>query len=167
MFTVAARKIDAMIDPLRFVATVFAAPVLDLAIRLFMANNFFWSGWSKFKNYLNGDWAATVYLFTDIHPLPGIPPQIAAVAGTFSEITFSVFLALGLFGRLGAAGLLVMTATIQFIVPAEYGVSNPQHYMWMLLLAAIFIKGPGALSLDFLLRRAIQGQRGQGPVTPK
>ena len=149
------QKIDVMLDPLRAVAEKIGSPALDLVIRLFMANIFFTSGWAKYKNFLNGDWASTVYLFTDIHPLPGVPPQYAAIAGTGGEIVFSVLLALGLFGRLGAAGLLVMTAVIQFVSPAEYGLANVDHYMWMMLLGVIFIKGPGAFSADYLIGRAL------------
>lgn len=149
-------KLDEMIDPLRKIADKIASPLLDLTIRLFMANVFFKSGWLKFKNYLNDDWGSTVYLFQDIHPIPGIPANIAAVAGTTGELVLPVLLALGLFGRFGAAGLLVMTLTIQFLVPASYDIASPEHYYWMLLLAVALIKGPGAISLDNLIRRFLR-----------
>lgn len=149
-------KFDHMFDPLRAFAGKIASPLLDLTIRLFMANIFFKSGWSKFQSFLNDDWGSTVYLFQDVHPVPGIPVNIAAVMGTGGELIFSALLALGLFGRLGAAGLLVMTLTIQFLVPAEYGIANPDHYMWMLLLAVPLIKGPGVLSFDHLIRHWLQ-----------
>lgn len=151
-------KLDAMIDPVRKFAERFGAPLLDLAIRLFMANIFFKSGWQKFQTFLNDDWGSTVYLFQDIHPLPGIPAEIAAVMGTGGELGLSILLALGLFGRFGAAGLLVMTTVIQFVIPASYGVANADHYMWMMLLAVILVKGPGALSLDHLLRKFMAGK---------
>lgn len=131
----------------------FLSPVLDLAIRLWMAWIFFPSGWSKFMNYLNGDWGATVFLFKDVHPIPGVSPEIAAVMGTGGEVILSVLLALGLAGRFAAAGLLVMTITIQYLVPLEYELMNDMHYLWMLLLAVPLVKGPGMLSLDHLLGR--------------
>lgn len=146
-----AEKIDNMIEPLRGIADQYAAPLLLLAIRLYMAELFFQSGWGKFKNFLNNDWGATVFLFQEVHPLPGIPAEIAAVLGTGAELILPVLLAFGLFARLGAAGLLVMTMAIQFLVPADYGIANPIHYMWMLLLAVPLIKGPGPLSLDHLI----------------
>lgn len=146
-------KTDRMIEPLRRFAGQFASPVIDLAIRLYMAGIFFKSGWLKFQSFLNGDWASTVFLFREAHPLPGIPAEIAAIMGTGGEIVFSVLLALGLFARLGAAGLLAMTFAIQFLVPEDYGILSPVHYLWMLLLAVPFIKGPGPLSVDrFLLK---------------
>lgn len=149
-------KINTMITLLRTFADKIASPLLDLTIRLFMASIFFKSGWQKFQTFLNDDWGSTVYLFQDIHPLPFLPAESAAVMGTGGELVFSTLLALGLFGRLGAAGLLVMTLTIQFIIPAEYGIANPDHYMWMLLLAVLLVKGPGALSVDRLICKFLQ-----------
>lgn len=149
-------KLDKMIDLLRIFADKIASPLLDLTIRLFMANIFFKSGWQKFQTFLNDDWGSTVYLFQDIHPVPGIPAELAAVMGTGGELAFSALLALGLFGRFGAAGLIVMTAVIQFLIPADYGMANPDHYMWMLLLAVILIKGSGAISADHFIRRWLQ-----------
>ncbi len=148
-----ARKLDTMIDPLRNFADKVAAPLLELTIRLFMANIFLKSGWLKFQNFLNDDWGSTVYLFQDIHPVPGIPADIAAIMGTTSELVLPVLLALGLFARVGAAGMIIMTFVFQFLVPAEYGIANPLHYYWMMLLGVILLKGPGLLSLDYLLRR--------------
>jgi uncharacterized membrane protein YphA (DoxX/SURF4 family) len=148
-----ARKVDTMIDPLRTFADKVLAPLLDLTIRLFMANIFFKSGWLKFQNLLNNDWGSTVYLFQEIHPVPGIPANIAAIAGTTGELVLPVLLALGFFARVGAAGMIIMTLVFQFLVPPEYGIANPLHYYWMLLLGVICIRGAGALSLDYLLRR--------------
>jgi putative oxidoreductase len=155
------RKIDKAIDPLRALADKVGAPLLYLGIRLFMAQIFFASGWLKFKNFLNHDWGSTIYLFKEVHPIPGVPPHIAAIAGTTGELGLSTLLALGLFGRFAAAGLIVMTCVIQFLVPASYGIANPEHYYWMLLLAVIFVRGPGIISLDGLLRRCLR------PETPE
>ncbi len=153
--TACACKIDTKLEPLRKCANKILSPLLDLMIRLFMAHIFFRSGWLKFKSFLNDDWASTVYLFQDIHPVPGIPAELAAVMGTTGELSLSVMLALGLFGRFGAAGLIAMTAVIQFAVPASYEIANPDHYMWMLLLAVILIKGSGIISADYFIRRWI------------
>ncbi len=127
------------------------SPLLDLGIRLFMAYLFLKSGWLRLQDYLNGQWENQIVAFTEYHPIPGISGDIAAVAGTVGEIVLPVLLALGLFTRFGAGGLLIMTMVIQFLVPAEYGVSNDDHYMWMLLLAVPLVKGGGVLSLDFIL----------------
>lgn len=151
-----ARSIDNGIEPLRKLANKSLSPLLDLTIRLYMANIFFTSGRLKLDNFLNDDWGSTVFLFEEIHPIPGIPAEIAAIMGTGAEVALPVLLAVGLFGRFAAGGLLLMAAVIQFLVPADYDVANPEHYLWMLLLAVPFIKGPGAISLDYLLLKAIR-----------
>mgnify|MGYP000041014802 CR=1 FL=1 len=151
-----ARSIDNGIEPLRKLANKGLSPLLDLTIRLYMANIFFASGRLKLDNYLNNDWGSTVFLFEEIHPVPGIPAETAAIMGTGGEIILPILLAFGLFGRFAAGGLLALTAVIQFAVPADYGVSNPEHYLWMLLLAVPFLKGPGAISLDYLLLKGIR-----------
>ena len=56
-----------------------------------------------------------------------------------------VLLVLGVFARLGAAALLVMTLTIQFLVYPE---NWPEHLMWASILAYVLSRGPGALSID-------------------
>lgn len=151
------QAINRSIDPLRKIAHDIGEPLLLLAIRLFMADIFFTSGLLKFKNFLNGDWASTVYLYSDIHPVPGFPPAIAAVAGTAGELILPVLLALGLFGRFGAAGLIVMTCVIQFLVPASYGFATTENYYWILLLAVPLVFGPGRISVDAAIRCCISG----------
>ncbi len=133
----------------------YFAPVLDVIIRLYMAEIFFRSGWLKFDNFLNGHWDRTVMLFEDIHPVPLIPAELSAVSGTAGELILSVLLVFGLFGRFAALGLLVITLVIEFGIPAEYELSNPQHYVWMMLLGVILTRGAGKLSVDnFLMKRS-------------
>ncbi len=64
-------------------------------------------------------------------------------------------LVLGIFTRIGAAGLLVMTAVIQFYVfPEELLRWNGNwslHLLWAAPLLLILARGPGAISLDALL----------------
>ena len=62
-----ARSIDNGIEPLRKLANKGLSPLLDLAIRLYMANIFFASGRLKLDNYLNNDWGSTVFLFEEIN----------------------------------------------------------------------------------------------------
>jgi len=149
-------KVNGLIDPLRAIARKVGEPIFDLAVRLYMANVFFKSGMLKFKNFLNDDWGSTVFLFDEVHPLPGLPAEVAAIAGTAGELILPVLLAFGLFGRFGAIGLLVMTAAIQFLIPAEYGMQSAEHYFWMFLLGAIVVRGSGLISLDTLLLKWIK-----------
>lgn len=146
-----ALKIDNLIEPLRKLANCVGSPVWDLAARLYLANVFFKSGMLRFKDYKNGNWDTQLYLFGDEHPVPGIPADIAAPLTTTMELALPVLLALGLFGRVGAAGVLIMTAVIEF----TYMHAN-DHILWAFLAAAVFIKGPGRLSLDYLLLKMIR-----------
>ena len=64
----------------------YFSPLVDLTIRLYMANIFFKSGWLKFQNYMNDDWDSTIFLFTEVHPVPYLSPETAAVLGTAGEL---------------------------------------------------------------------------------
>jgi putative oxidoreductase len=135
---------------IRFAET-WLAPVVFLAIRLWMAEIFFRSGLLKLQN-LSG----AVFLFTDVHPVPFLAPWLAAYLVTAIELVCPTLLALGLAARLAALPMLAMALVIQFVVgsadPAFY---LTEHYYWMFLLAVIITKGPGRLSLDHLLARRL------------
>lgn len=156
------QKIDDVIEPLRKVADNFAWPVLDITIRVTMAQIFLASGWKKFENFLNGNWELTVGQFTNAHTVPGIDPNLLAVAGTAGEVLLPGLLIAGLFTRFSAAGLIVMTLVIEFLAVSDFGfgeperLSNPDHYFWMLLLAVPFIKGASILSVDHWLVKFIR-----------
>ena len=146
-----AYSIDNAIEPLRRLANFAGAPLWDLAARLFVANAFFKSGMVRFNAWRNGDFESQIFLFELEHPVPGLDPELAAYITTGAEVVLPVLLALGLFGRFAAAGLLIMTAVIEF----TYG-HFAVHILWAFLAASIFIKGPGALSLDNLLVKFIR-----------
>ncbi|MEK0083434.1 DoxX family protein [Benzoatithermus flavus] len=125
----------------------WAAPVLFLTIRIWMAEIFFRSGLLKLA-----DLDAATFLFTDVHPVPLLPPWLAAYLATAIELGCSTLLALGLAARLAALPMLAMALVIQFVV----GTSDPsfwatEHFYWMFLLALVACKGAGTLSLDRLL----------------
>ncbi len=130
-------------------------PILNLSIRIYMALIFWKSGKLRYDDWVNGSWDNQVEAFTEYHPIPGVDPQLAAIGGTIGELVLPVMLAFGLFTRFGAAGLLVMTLVIQYLVPEDYGVSNPQHYFWMLLLLVPMLHGGGLLSVDGLFQRFV------------
>lgn len=116
-------------------------PTMLLVIRLWMANVFFVSGWLKVNN-----WENTLLLFTYEHPVPLMPPYMAAMMGTFFELACPVALALGLLSRLATLPMLAMTAVIQFTY-----LDNIQHYYWAMLLGTLLFVGPGKWSLDYVL----------------
>jgi putative oxidoreductase len=138
-------------EPVRQALESYVQPAVLLVARLYMAKIFFDAGWARVTN-----WGSQGFLFESIHPVPFLPASLAAPITTAGEIGLAVLLAIGLLGRLSAAGLLVMTMTIQWVVaqtPAgmENGIGHPSHYLWMLIFAILIAVGPGALSLDRLL----------------
>jgi putative oxidoreductase len=122
------------------------AHALDLAIRLYVAQVFFRSGLLKI-----GNWEGTLYLFENEYRVPLLPPEAAAWLGTFAELFFPVFLALGLAARFAAAALFVfnIVAVVSFWhVLGENQAALNSHWYWGVLLAVTIFHGPGKLSLD-------------------
>ena len=127
------------------------APLLFLAIRLWMAEIFLRSGLLKIRNP-----SGAIYLFTEVHPVPFLAPWLAAWLVTAIELVCPTLLVLGLAARLAALPMLVMALVIQFVVgAADPAFHLTEHYYWMFLLALIVTKGPGRLSLDHLLARRL------------
>ena len=127
------------------------APLLFLAIRLWMADIFFRSGLLKIRNP-----SGAIYLFTEVHPVPLLAPWLAAYLVTAVELVCPVLLVLGLAARLAALPMLAMALVIQFVIgAADPAFHVTEHYYWMFLLGVIITKGPGRLSLDHLLMRRL------------
>ena len=137
------RPIVSRLAALRALAALFPLSVLELGMRLAVGATFFRSGMNKFESF-----DTAIELFREEYRLPLLPPEIAAYMGTAVELTAPVLLVLGLFARLGAAALLVMTLTIQFLV---YPGNWPEHLMWASILAYVLTRGPGTLSLDRII----------------
>lgn len=127
------------------------AHVLDLGIRLYIANVFFKSGLTKIES-----WEKTVFLFTEEYHVPLLPPEAAAFLGTFGELVFAPLLALGLAGRFAALGLSVVNvvAVIAYWhVLSENEAALGAHFYWSLLLLVTLLHGPGKLAIDHWLWR--------------
>jgi len=145
------------------VDVVAYAPVA-LFVRLVVARVFFLSGQTKVNGPIVGKEIAgvdlsfklptslsdsAVALFQDDYKLPHIPPEIAAYAAAAAEHILPALLLLGLFTRLSAVGLLLMTAVIQiFVFPDAWWTV---HAYWTALLLVLVARGAGALSLDRLI----------------
>ena len=124
---------------------------LLLVARLGAASIFFLSGRAKVEGWFTIT-DGTFDLFATDYALPFIPPHVAAYAATISEHLFSVLLAIGLFTRAGAIGLLGMTLVIEvFVYPDAW----PTHLSWAGLLLPLLAKGGGKFSIDHLLVRKL------------
>ena len=124
------------------------APLGDLVIRLWVANVFWKSGLTKVQSL-----DTTVQLFRYEYSVPLLPPEVAAYLATFSELGFSLLLALGLAGRFSAAALFVLNIVAVISYPALEANGLIQHQLWGLLLLVPLLHGPGKLSVDHFISR--------------
>lgn len=129
------------------------SPVLDLAIRVFIAIIFFKAGLTKIAS-----WETTVALFENEYMVPLLPPALAAFMATCAELGFPVLLVLGLGTRFAALGLFVLNIVAVISYPDIGEVGLKDHQMWGLFLLVSLLHGPGFLSLDHVIRRRLFGQ---------
>lgn len=134
--------------------TALAGSALLLALRLYVGWQFFKSGLVKLQ-----DWGGTLALFQDEYQVPVLPPELAAVMGTFGELFFPALLFIGLFSRPAALGLFAMNAMAVISYPALFQFECPaainDHFYWGALILVLFAFGPGRASLDAWLSRRI------------
>lgn len=122
--------------------------VIALLMRIGIAVPFFLSGRTKVDGLLTLK-ESTFYLFAEEYRVPLLPSDLAAHAATYAEHALPVLIVLGLMTRPAALGLVAMTIVIQlFVVPAGW----PTHLLWLAPLAYLIARGPGAWSVDRLLR---------------
>lgn len=127
-----------------FCASIIA-PLANLAARIYIGYSiFFVSGLAKLD-----DFEGVVELFEEDWVIPFLPAQPAAYLATAGELILPILLILGLFTRFGAFGLMIMTIVIQM-----FAIQDPQHYLWMLVLALLVSYGGDKISLDnFLFKK--------------
>jgi NADH dehydrogenase FAD-containing subunit/uncharacterized membrane protein YphA (DoxX/SURF4 family) len=123
------------------------APILDLVVRVWLAQTFFVSGLLKTIN-----WPATVFLYTAEHPVPGLAPPFAATLGTGIELICPPLLLVGLLTRGAAIPLLVSVAVLEI----TYKSLDTNLYQ-MLLLGLLIVRGAGPLSLDHAIAPHLAG----------
>ena len=122
--------------------------LLAVPARLALATVFWTSGQTKIA-----DWNATLYLFSQEYHVPLLPPDLAAYMAAGIELSTPVLLVLGLATRLTALTLLGMTSVIQvFVYPQAW----PVHIQWLAMLLVLLCRGPGALSVDWVIKRRFE-----------
>ena len=128
--------------------------LVSLALRFGLAVPFFKSGLTKWSGIGQLSDSA-ILLFEEefkFHILGKIYdypfPKLMAYGAGVAEILCPLLLALGLFGRLAAFGMLIMTAVIQLTIPDGW----PIHLTWAAMALALLVLGSGRLSLDNIIR---------------
>jgi len=151
--------------------------IISLAARIFPAAVFWNSGQTKVEGWHVGETFARCFeggcnlwdelvatagsvrlsdsavdLFRDEYALPLIDPAIAARLAAFSEHFFPILLVIGLASRFAALALLGMTAVIEYVYPSSW----PLHGTWATCFLVVIARGPGVVSLDWLLGRLLR-----------
>jgi len=124
--------------------------LLPLLQRLGIAAVFFQSGRTKVEGVFTLT-DGTFALFETEYALPFLDPNAAAYLAAAAEHIFPILLVLGLFTRLSALALFIMTLVIQLFV---YPDAWPTHLGWAALLIPLIGRGGGRVSLDNWLRIA-------------
>ncbi len=122
-----------------------AGPVVDLVIRLGLAQVFFVSAVLKLAN-----WDNALYLSAHEYPVSWMDPVTAAWLGITVEFAGAVLLAAGLATRPAALALGVLALVIQF----NYSALDT-HLFWAAICAWYAVRGAGPLSLDRLIARGL------------
>ena len=123
----------------------FPLCIIQLGMRIGIGAVFFNSGLLKINS-----WEFAIKLFEDEYRLPLLDAVWAAQIATFNELTFPLFLMVGLATRLAALPLLGMTFVIQIFV---YPQAWTEHLLWASVLMFLLRHGPGFLSIDYLFTR--------------
>jgi putative oxidoreductase len=154
----AANQIGLLVDGLIDIIRAVAQPSLvQLVMRFALSVPFWRSGINKWDGFLQLK-DTTVLLFSEefmLH-LPGGPyhypaPAVFAFISGCGEILFPILLILGFATRFAATGLLFMTCIVELTVPDGW----PIHITWAAMALGIMAWGPGRLSLDYGIRRAL------------
>lgn len=125
-------------------------PLLLLGFRLYVARVFFLSGLTKIH-----DWSITLALFTNEYHVPLLPPALAALMGTATELSIPVLFVLGLATRFGAFVLFFFNIIAVVSYAALPDIAIKDHILWGTMILVILLCGPGKISLDYLLGRRL------------
>lgn len=151
-----------LVDRANHLVQAIAVPsVVQLVLRIALAVPFWRSGVLKWGGFLRlNDTAVTLFSDEFMLHLPGGPyhfpaPTVMAFLSGCGEITFPILLVLGLGTRFAGLGLLFMTLIVELTVPDGW----PIHLTWAAMALGIMAYGPGRISLDHLLGRALSPEQ--------
>src|SRR5262245_62649403 len=124
---------------------LFPISILQLGMRIGVGMVFFKAGLLKYQSF-----EFAVKLFEDEYKLPFLAPAVGARMAMINELTTSTLLFLGLATRLVTLPLFGMISVIQIFV---YPTAWPDHLLWGSILVFLLTRGPGSLSVDYLMDR--------------
>jgi len=128
-------------------------PLIELALKLWVANVFFKSGLTKIQSF-----ETTIMLFEYEYSVPLLSPTLAAYMGTAAELVLPVLLVIGLAGRYAALALFVFNIVAAISYPDISAMGLSQHYLWGMALLMLTLYGPGKWSMDhFICKKCSAG----------
>ncbi len=140
-------------------------PLTLLFMRIWVALAFWHAGVVKFEDPMG-----TQLLFNVMYHVPLLPPDFAAVLGTWIELIVPWFIAFGLLGRPFAVFLFIYNIIAFSSFPGLwphgfwhglFGTTDfADHKIWGLMLMAVIAWGSGKLSLDTLFEFVWRRWRG-------
>ena len=151
----------------RSVVALIVDRLVALGLRFVMARIFFLSGQSKIEgpvipidlNIRDLEFFvvlpaqikdSTFQMFETQYANLPIAPTVAAYLFTYAEFVLPICLVLGFATRFAALGLLIMTVLLQvYVLPAMWW---PAHVYWASILLVLMSVGPGAVSIDAIIR---------------
>jgi putative oxidoreductase len=131
----------------------FPLSILQLGMRVGVGMVFFKAGLLKYQSF-----EFAVKLFEDEYKLPFLSPAVGARMAMINELTTSTLLFLGFATRLVTLPLFGMISVIQIFV---YPNAWPDHVLWGSILLFLLTRGPGSISIDYLIERLLPAIRGQ------
>ncbi len=131
------------------------SPIADLIARVWMARIFLLTGLSRLET-----WSTTLFMFWYVYQMPPPftnGPNIVAILTTLLFIGGSIFLILGVAGRLMSFCLFkvnfVTSVMIPFLRTHEGIPALNQHILWGLVLMMMMTYGPGTITLEGLIHQ--------------
>jgi putative oxidoreductase len=116
--------------------------ILQLGLRVGVGLVFFSAGLLKYNSF-----EFAIKLFQDEYKVPLLPPEVAARITMVNELTFPVLLFAGFASRLATLPLLGQLLVMESVYPKAW----TDHVFWGSALLVILTRGPGKISLDYLI----------------
>jgi putative oxidoreductase len=125
--------------------------LLAIPLRLAVATVFWRSAMAHLASM-----QTTLYMFENMYRVPLLPPDFAAYLTVSIEVSAPILLVLGLLTRLTALVLIGMVLVIEiFVFPQAW----PTHIQWFAMLLVLAARGPGKISIDWLVGRSRNAAR--------
>ena len=138
------------------VTSKFAEGIMLLFVRVALAGIFWRSARTKVEEGSLLEVSENALFQFSEEPFNNVPilnGDLGAYVTTYAEHFLPILIVLGLFTRIGATGLLIMTMVIQLFVFTEGAVWWQTHILWVALALTLIVRGGGIFSLDALLTR--------------